>query len=340
MTVNIGINGFGRIGRGYFRAAMRNQKFREKCNIVAVNDVTAAETLAYLLKYDSVFGRYPGTVQAKDNSLIVDGKTILVFSEKDPSKLPWSKLDVSIVLESTGIFRNRQESRKHLDAGAKKVIVSAPSDDLDCTIVMGVNDETYDPNRHHLISMASCTTGCLAPIVKVLNEKFGIESGFMTTCHAYTNDQRLLDLPHKDARRGRAAGASIIPTSTGAASAIGQVIPEMAGKLDGLSLRVPIPNGSINDTVFTLSKEVTAKEVNDALRQAAEGELKGILDYTEDPLVSADIIGQSASSIVDGLSTRVIGGKGRLVKVLSWYDNEWGFSNRLVDLTLKVADGL
>ncbi|MCX8192103.1 MAG: type I glyceraldehyde-3-phosphate dehydrogenase [Nitrososphaerales archaeon] len=330
--VNVGINGFGRIGRGFFRAAVEDKEFLERFSIIAVNDITDAKTLAYLLKYDSVFRTFKGYVSAQDQNIIVNDMTIKVLSEKDPSRLPWKDLGVDVVMEATGLFTDRASAKKHLDAGAKKVVITAPAENPDVTIVMGVNEKKYDHEKHHIISMASCTTNCLAPVVKVLNEHFGIESGFMTTCHAYTNDQRILDLPHRDLRRARAAALSIIPTTTGAARAIGLVVPEVAGKMDGIALRVPVPNGSVNDIVVKLKREVTRDEVNKVLKAAAEGELKGILQYIEDPIVSSDIIGNPHSSIIDGLSTMVLGGKGSFVKILAWYDNEWGFSCRLVDL--------
>lgn len=337
MSYRVAINGFGRIGRNFFRAALKDEEFKEKFNIVAVNDLTNAKTLAHLLKHDSVFGTLDANVAAKDGAIEVDGTEISVLSEPDPQNLPWRSLKIDYVIESTGLFTAREGAEKHLKAGAKKVIISAPAKNPDVTIVLGVNEEKYDPKNHRIISMASCTTNSLAPVVKVLNEKFGIECGFMTTCHAYTNDQRLLDLPHRDLRRARAAALSIIPTTTGAARAIGEVIPELKGKLDGLALRVPVPDGSITDIVVLLKREVTKEEVNLALKEASQGELKGIMEYTEEPLVSVDIIGNPHSSIVDGLSTNVIGGRGRLVKVLSWYDNEWGFSKRLVDLLKYIS---
>lgn len=338
MTVRMGINGFGRIGRGFFRAAFKDKEFSDLIDIVAVNDITDSRTLAHLLKYDSVFGKFDAEVKAEDDAIIVSGNRIKVYSEKDPEKLPWKELGVELVLESTGQFTDRPSAEKHIKAGAKKVIISAPAKDPDITLVLGVNEHAYDPTKHNIISMASCTTNCLAPIVKVLDEKFGVECGLMSTCHAYTNDQRLLDLPHKDLRRARAACLSIIPTTTGAARAIGDVIPTMKGKLDGLALRVPVPNGSINDLVVLLKRSVTREMVNAALKEAAEGRLKGILAYTEEPIVSVDIIGNSHSAIVDGLSTMVVGD--RLVKVLAWYDNEWGFSCRLVELSKLIAKTL
>lgn len=335
MTIKMGINGFGRIGRGFFRAALKDKEFSNLIEIVAVNDITDSRTLAHLLKYDSVFGKFDAEVKAEDDVILVSGKRIKVYSEKDPERLPWKELGVELVLESTGLFTDRAGAEKHIRAGAKKVIVSAPAKDPDIILVLGVNERAYDPAKHNIISMASCTTNCLAPIVKVLDEKFGVEYGLMTTCHAYTNDQRLLDLPHRDLRRARAACLSIIPTTTGAARAIGDVIPIMKGKLDGLALRVPVPNGSINDLVVLLKRDVTKEEVNAALKEAAEGRLKGIMAYTEEPIVSVDIIGDSHSAIVDGLSTMVVGG--RLVKILAWYDNEWGFSCRLVELSKLIA---
>ena len=337
MTVKIAINGFGRIGRLFFRAALNDKDFERMFEVVAVNDITDSKTLVHLLKYDSVFRVLNEEVKAKESAMTVRGKEVKVLTEKDPAKLPWRSMNVEYVLESTGLFTDREGASKHLLAGAKKVLVTAPAKNPDVTIVIGVNENLYDPKKHNIISMASCTTNCLAPIVRVLNDKFGIESGFMTTCHAYTNDQRVLDLPHRDLRRARAAALSIIPTTTGAAKAVAEVIPELKGKLDGLALRVPVPDGSINDFVALLKKEVTKEEVNAVLRDSSETSLKGILQYTEDPIVSADIIGNPHSSIADGLSTNVIGGRGRLVKVLSWYDNEWGFSCRLVDLLKLMA---
>jgi len=335
--VKIAINGFGRIGRLFFRAALNDKEFERMFEVVAVNDITDSKTLVHLLRYDSVFRVLNEDVKAKESSMTVRGKEIKVLTEKDPAKLPWKSMNVEYVLESTGLFTDREGASKHLLAGAKKVIVTAPAKNPDVTIVLGVNANLYDPKKHNIISMASCTTNCLAPIVKVLNDKFGIEQGFMTTCHAYTNDQRVLDLPHRDLRRARAAALSIIPTTTGAAKAVAEVIPELKGKLDGLALRVPVPDGSINDFVAVLKKEATKEEINAVLKESSETTLKGILHYTEDPIVSADIIGNPHSSIADGLSTSVIGGRGRLVKVLSWYDNEWGFSCRLVDLLKLMA---
>ncbi len=338
MTIKIGVNGFGRIGKGFFRASKKDNEFSKNFEIIAVNDLTDTKTLAHLLKYDSIFGRFPGDVTTNAENLVVDGKELKVIRERDPANLPWKELGVDLVLESTGFFTDKASASKHLQAGAKKVIISAPSKDPDFTVVLGVNDSLYDTVNHHVISMASCTTNCLAPVVKILNEKFGIESGFLTTTHAYTNDQKILDNPHNDLRRSRAAALSIIPTTTGAAKAIGLVVPEVAGKLDGLALRVPIPDGSVNDIVLLLGTEVTREDVNGALKNEANGRLKGILEYTEDPIVSADILGNSHSSIVDGLSTMVVGGRGKMVKVLAWYDNEWGFSSRLVDLIKKIGN--
>jgi glyceraldehyde 3-phosphate dehydrogenase len=332
MSVKIGINGFGRIGRIFFRSALNDSKFGEKFEVVAVNDLTDTKNLAYLLKYDSVHGVLDHKIEAKDNSIVVDGKEIKVLSERDPEKLPWKELGVELVLESTGRFRNREDAEKHLKAGAKKVVISAPAKNPDVTLVLGANEKLYDQKKHNIISMASCTTNCLSPMVKVLNDKFGLKRGFMTTVHAYTNDQQLLDLPHKDWRRGRSAGVSIIPTSTGAASAIGEVLPELKGKLNGMALRVPVPCGSITDLVVELEKAVTRDDVNNAYKEAAEKELKGILQYTEDELVSHDVVDNPHSCILDGQSTLVLGDKGEMVKVFGWYDNEWGYSTRMVDL--------
>lgn len=311
----------------------------EMVDIVAINDLTDTKTLVHLFKYDSVFGRFDGKVEVKnDHSMIVDGLEIGVLSENEPSRLPWKDMKVDIVLESSGKFNDAKDAEKHItEAGAKRVIISAPAKGPDVTIVLGVNENEFDNNKHNIISMASCTTNCLAPVVKVINDRFGIEKGYMTTTHAFTNDQRLLDLPHKDLRRARAATMSIIPTTTGAAKAIGTIIPELNGKIDGMALRVPVSSGSITDMVFTLKKDVTKEEVNDALKQAAETDLKGVLEYTEEPIVSADIVGNSHSSIVDGLSTMVLGNKNNVVKILSWYDNEWGFASRLVSLIKFVA---
>jgi len=327
----IAINGFGRIGRNFFRAAAARGV---KLDIVAINDLTDAKTLAHLLKYDSVLGRFNGDVQASDGGIVVNGEEIRVLAERDPANLPWKDLGADVVLESTGFFTSRDGASKHLAAGASKVIISAPATDPDVTIVLGVNDETYDPAQHHIISNASCTTNCLAPVVKVLLDEFGIERGNMTTTHAYTNDQMILDAPHKDLRRARSAAVSVIPTSTGAAKAIGLVVPELKGKLDGISMRVPVPDGSVVDFVAILKREASKDEVNAALKAHADtGRFQGILDYTEDPIVSADIVGSSFSSIVDAGLTMA---SGPLVKVISWYDNEYGYSNRLVDLVQRV----
>lgn len=327
MAVKIGINGFGRIGRLVFRAAL--ERGIEDINIVAVNDITDAKTLAYLLKYDSNFGILPNSVEAKNNSILVDGKEVKVLSEKDPSKLPWGDLGVEIVIESTGIFRNMEKAGMHLKAGAKKVIVSAPAKGEMKTVVLGVNEESYDPKNDNIISNASCTTNCIAPVVKVLNDNIGIKNGLMTTIHSYTNDQKILDLPHTDLRRARAAALSMIPTTTGAAKAVGLVIPELKGKLDGIAIRVPTPTVSIVDVVFQTEKETTADEVNKLFEDASSGKLKGILGVSRDPLVSIDFKKNPLSSIVDADNTFAFG---NMVKVLSWYDNEWGYSCRVIDL--------
>lgn len=332
MSIKVGINGFGRIGRLFYRASLKDEEFNRMFEVVAVNDITDSRTLAHLLKYDSIHGILPQEVEWTENSIKVDDKEIQVLSERSPEKLPWKDLGVEMVLESTGLFRDRKNASKHLMAGADKVIISAPAKNPDVTIVLGVNHEMYDGDKHRLISMASCTTNSLAPMVKVLHENFTVKRGFMTTVHAYTNDQRVLDLPHKDLRRARAAAMSIIPTTTGAAKAIGLVIPELEGKLNGVALRVPVPDGSITDFVAEVSKETTVEEVNAAFKEASEKDLKGILQYVEDPIVSSDIIGNPHSCIFDALSTMVIGEEKTLVKVFGWYDNEWGFSCRLVDL--------
>jgi glyceraldehyde 3-phosphate dehydrogenase len=328
MGVKVGINGFGRIGRLVYRAAMGNSNL----DIVGVNDITDAKTLAHLLKYDSVHGVLDSEIKAEGNFIVVDGKKIEVFAEKDPSALPWKKLGVELVVESTGKFTTGADAKKHLAAGAKKVLISAPAKKSDVpvqTLVIGVNDDKYDP-KAQVLSIGSCTTNCLAPVAKVLNDSFGIVRGFMTTVHAYTNDQRILDQPHKDLRRARAAGVNIIPTSTGAAKALSLVLPELEGKMDGVSLRVPVTTGSIVDLTCELSKGVTREDINNAMKQAASGKMKGILRYTEDPIVSTDVIGNSHSSIFDGLSTMVMGKT--LAKVFAWYDNEWGFSVRMVEM--------
>ena len=331
MAVKVGINGFGRIGRNVFRAALNNPNVE----IVAVNDLTDANMLAHLLKYDSVHGKIDAEVSVDGNNLIVDGKTIQVSAERDPAKLTWGAQGVDIVVESTGFFTDREGAAKHLEAGAKKVIISAPASNEDITIVMGVNEDKYDAASHHVISNASCTTNCLAPFAKVLNEKFGINRGMMTTIHSYTNDQQILDLPHKDYRRARAAAENMIPTTTGAAKAVALVLPELKGKLNGGAVRVPTPNVSLVDLVAELGKEVTVDEVNAALQEAAEGDLKGILGYSEEPLVSGDYNGNNNSSTIDALSTMVM--EGNMVKVISWYDNETGYSNRVVDLAEYLA---
>jgi glyceraldehyde 3-phosphate dehydrogenase len=335
VTTRIGINGFGRIGRNYFRAALAQGADLE---IVAVNDLTSPEALAHLFKYDSVGGRLAETIEVKDGNIVVDGNIIKVLAERDPAKLPWGELGVDIVIESTGFFTKAADAQKHIDAGAKKVLISAPASDEDITIVMGVNDGLYDNATHHIISNASCTTNCLGPLAKVINDAFGIERGLMTTIHAYTADQNLQDGPHKDLRRARAAAINMVPTSTGAAKAIGLVLPELKGKLDGYAIRVPVPTGSATDLTVTVSRETTVAEVNAALKAASETEeLRGLLTYTDEPIVSSDIVGDPASSIFDSGLTKVIGDQ---VKVVSWYDNEWGYSNRLVDLTELVASKL
>ncbi|ROP66258.1 glyceraldehyde 3-phosphate dehydrogenase [Curtobacterium sp. PhB130] len=334
MTVKIGINGFGRIGRNFFRAALAKGSDLE---IVAVNDLTDNASLANLLKFDSITGKLPATVELDGDNIVVDGKPIKVLAERDPANLPWGELGVDIVIESTGFFTKAADAQKHIDAGAKKVIISAPATGDDVTIVLGVNEDQYDPANHNIISNASCTTNSLAPLAKVFHDKFGIERGLMTTVHAYTADQNLQDGPHKDPRRARAAALNIVPTSTGAAKAIGLVLPELAGKLDGFALRVPVPTGSITDLTLETKSEVTVDEINAAYKEAAEGPLKGILLYSEDPLVSTDITTDPHSSIYDSGLTKVIGG---LVKITSWYDNEWGYSNRLVDLTEYVGERL
>ncbi|OTQ88846.1 glyceraldehyde-3-phosphate dehydrogenase [Bacillus subtilis subsp. subtilis] len=331
MAVKVGINGFGRIGRNVLRAALNNPEVE----VVAVNDLTDANMLAHLLQYDSVHGKLDAEVSVDGNNLVVNGKTIEVSAERDPAKLSWGKQGVEIVVESTGFFTKRADAAKHLEAGAKKVIISAPANEEDITIVMGVNEDKYDAANHDVISNASCTTNCLAPFAKVLNDKFGIKRGMMTTVHSYTNDQQILDLPHKDYRRARAAAENIIPTSTGAAKAVSLVLPELKGKLNGGAMRVPTPNVSLVDLVAELNQEVTAKEVNAALKEAAEGDLKGILGYSEEPLVSGDYNGNKNSSTIDALSTMVM--EGSMVKVISWYDNESGYSNRVVDLAAYIA---
>ena len=336
MPIRVAINGFGRIGRNVLRAV--HKPGDSEIEIVALNDLTDNDMLGHLLKYDSVHGAFPGEVTVHTVGLKVDGRTIEVFSERDPAKLPWSDLGVDIVVESTGFFRARDQAAKHLDAGAKKVIITAPGKNEDITIVLGVNHAKYDPAKHHVISNASCTTNCLAPVVKVLMDEFGFRRGLMNTVHAYTNDQALLDVPHSDKRRARAAALSMIPTTTGAAKATALVIPEVEGKLDGMALRVPTPDVSVVDLVAELETDTTEEAVNEAFRQAASGSLAGILDLCDEPLVSVDFIGNPHSSIVDGLSTKII--DGGLVKVLAWYDNEWGYSQRVVDLALYIGERL
>ncbi len=331
MSKKIAINGFGRIGRNVFRAAQGNPDF----DIVAINDLTDAATLAHLLKYDSVHGIFTGDVVAEGDTLIVNGKAVKILSERDPAALPWGALGVEIVIESTGLFTKRDAAQKHIDAGAKKVVISAPGKEVDLTVCMGVNEQDYDAAKHHILSNASCTTNCLAPVAKVLLESFGIVKGMMTTIHSYTNDQRILDLPHSDMRRARAAALSMIPTTTGAAKAVSLVLPQLKGKLDGLAVRVPTPNVSLVDVVVETEKKTSVEDVNAALKAAAEGPLKGILEFCELPLVSKDFNGNAASSIVDGLSTAVM--DGTMVKVLSWYDNEWGYSNRVLDLVKYIS---
>jgi glyceraldehyde 3-phosphate dehydrogenase len=337
MSVKIGINGFGRIGRNILRSAL--QQGMGELDLVAINDLTDAATLAHLFKYDSVHGTYDGQVEVDGNALVIDGERFEVLSVRNPAELPWADLGADVVFEATGLFRKRVDAAKHLDAGAGKVVITAPAPDPDVTLVLGVNGEDYDPATHDIISNASCTTNCVAPAVKVLVDEFGFESGLMTTVHSYTNDQRILDLPHKDLRRARAAAVSIIPTTTGAAKATGLVIPEVDGKIDGMAMRVPTPNVSIVDLVANVGRDTTVAEVNDAYRRAAEGgALSGILGYEDAPLVSIDYVGNPHSSIIDGLSTSVIGG--RMVKVISWYDNEWGYSTRCVDLARTIGQSL
>ena len=335
MAIRAAINGFGRIGRNVLRSAKQSGA---DVDFVAVNDLTDAATLAHLLKYDSVHGHYPGTVEVSDGGLVVDGDEIRVFSERDPASLPWGDLGVDIAVESTGIFRDHASASKHIQAGARKVIITAPAKKEDITIVLGVNQDSYDPENHHIISNASCTTNCLAPVVKVLTDEFGFRHGLMTTIHAYTNDQRILDLPHDDLRRARAAAMSMIPTTTGAARATGLVLPEVDGRIDGMSIRVPTPDVSLVDLVAELDEDVTVEGVNAAFRAAAEGPMKGILGVSDEPLVSIDYTGDPRSSVVDALSTAVM--DGRMVKVLAWYDNEWGYSSRVVDLVAYVGDRL
>ncbi|MBF8981953.1 type I glyceraldehyde-3-phosphate dehydrogenase [Lutibacter sp. B2] len=334
MTVKVGINGFGRIGRNAFKIAMEREN--KNFEIVAINDLTDAKTLAHLLKYDSCFGKFNLSVEAKENAIMVDGKEIKIFAERDPEKLPWGEIGVDVVVEATGVFTDKEGAEKHIKAGAKKVIISAPAKNEDITIVLGVNEKEYDHAKHNVISNASCTTNCLAPFAKIIDEKFGIKSGLMTTIHSYTNDQKILDLPHKDLRRARAAAESIIPTTTGAAKAVALVLPQLKGKLNGMAMRVPTPTVSVVDLVCELEKETTAEEINVALKEAARGELNGILGYSDEPLVSVDYKKDPRSSIVDGLSTMVMDGK--LAKIVSWYDNEWGYSTRVVDLVSYIIN--
>jgi len=332
MSFKIGINGFGRIGRNFFRASYQDPDI----DIVAVNDITDSKTLSHLLKYDSVLGILEADIKSSENAIIANDKTIKVLSEKDPGNLPWKELGISIVIESTGLFRKRQDAIKHIEqGGAEKVIISAPATEPDVTLVLGVNEETYDPDKHHIISNASCTTNCLAPVVKVLHQDFGIEKAFMTTIHAYTSDQRLLDTPHKDLRRARAAAVSQVPTTTGAAKAVGIVMPELKGKIDGIAIRIPTPNVSVVDLVALLKNNVSADEVNESFKKASKGNMKGILDYTEEPLVSVDFMANPNSAVVDGLFTRIT--DDNLVKVLAWYDNEWGYSCRMIDLVKYIS---
>ena len=334
MTTRVGINGFGRIGRNFFRAALEQGADIE---IVAVNDLTDNKTLAHLLKYDSITGRFQGEVSYDDEGIIVDGKHIKVLAQRNPADLPWGELGVDVVVESTGFFTDGEKAKAHLDAGAKKVVISAPAKNVDGTFVMGVNEDKYDGATMNIVSNASCTTNCLAPLAKVLEENFGIERGIMTTIHSYTGDQRVLDAPHKDLRRARAAALNMIPTKTGAAQAVALVLPELEGKFDGLAVRVPTPTGSLTDLTFIAKNEVSVEAVKAAVKAAAEGELKGVLEYTEDPIVSSDIVGDPHTSIFDATETKVIG---NLVKVLSWYDNEWGYSNALVRLTALIGSKL
>jgi glyceraldehyde 3-phosphate dehydrogenase len=330
--IRVAINGFGRIGRNVLRASLSHSQYGKKFEIIAINDLGNTEILAHLLKYDSIYGKFNGEVEAKTDGIDVNGKSIKFYSQVNPSKLPWKDLGIDVAIESTGIFRTREGASQHLNAGAKKVIISAPAKDPDITVVLGVNEHLYDSSAHNIISNASCTTNSLAPPVKVLNDTFGIEQGFMTTIHSYTGDQRILDFPHKDLRRARAAAVSIIPTTTGAAKAVTLVIPELKGKMDGMAVRVPTPDGSLTDFTCVLKKSVTKEDVNNAFRNAADCRLKGIMQYSEEPLVSVDIVGNPHSAIIDGLSTRVMGESGNFLKILSWYDNEWGYSCRIVDL--------
>lgn len=332
MSVKVGINGFGRIGRNAFKAAMNKDNYE----IVAINDLTDPKTLAHLLKYDSVFGKFDAEIEAKDDAIVVNGKEIKILSVRNPEELPWKEMGVEIVLESTGLFTKKADAEKHIKAGAKKVVISAPAKEEDITIVLGVNEDQYDPKAHNIISNASCTTNCLAPFAKVIDENFGIKKGLMTTVHAYTNDQKILDLPHKDLRRARAAAQSIIPTTTGAAKAVALVLPQLKGKLNGMAMRIPSPAVSVVDLVVELDKEATAESINEALKNAAANELNGIMGYSEEPLVSIDYKQDNRSSIVDGLSTLVM--DGNMAKIVSWYDNEWGYSNRVADLISYIIE--
>ena len=332
MTIKVGISGFGRIGRLVFRAMSSHPNI----DVVAANDLTKLESMAHLMRYDSVHGRFCEKVEIVDDGFIADGHKVIALTERDPKKLPWRELGVDVVVESTGIFRDRERAQWHRDAGADKVVITAPAKDEDITVVMGVNDDKYNKDEHNIISNASCTTNCLAPFAKVLLEKFGIKRGMMNTIHAYTNDQKILDLPHNDLRRARAAAVNIIPTTTGAARAVSLVLPELKGKLDGFATRVPVTDGSMVDLTCELECEVTAEEINAAMKEAADTYLKGILEYTEDPIVSSDVIHNPASSVFDGGLTQVLGGKGNMVKCVSWYDNEWGYSNRVADLVDKL----
>ena len=334
MAIKVGINGFGRIGRLLYRAAIERNA---NIDFVAINDLADAKTNAHLLKYDSVHGRFPGTVEAQADKLIVNGKDLKVLSQKDPAALPWKDLGVYMAVESTGLFTDRESASKHLQAGAKKVLISAPAKNPDITIVIGVNEKNYDPKKHNILSNASCTTNCLAPVSKVLVDNFGLEKAFMTTTHSYTNDQKIQDIVHKDLRRARAAAVNIIPTSTGAAKAIGEVLPSCSGKMNGIALRVPTPDVSIVDLTAVLGKEVTVEDINAAMKKAAEGPLKGILEYTEDPIVSSDVLHTTVSAVFDAQSTMVMGNKSNFVKILAWYDNEWGFSCRMVELIELVG---
>ncbi len=334
--IRIGVNGFGRIGRNVYRAALESGRMGKDFEIVAVNDIVPVDTLAYLLKYDSVYGKLDVECRADGSGVKVGQHRFEATQCKDPAEIPWARLGADVVIESTGLFTEREKAAKHLAAGARKVVISAPAKGPDVTVVLGVNFDMYDKAKHDVISMASCTTGSLAPPAKVINDRFGIETGMMTTIHAYTGDQRLVDTPHKDPRRARAAALSIIPTSTGAAKAIGEVIPALKGRMNGLALRVPIPVGSVTDLSFSTRDEVTAEDINSALKSAAEGPMKGIMEYCVDPIVSSDIVGNTHSSVIDSPSTMVIGGKGRFAKILSWYDNEWGYANRLVELVPRL----